>query len=87
MSDIETATRELVAAIRAEIAASRGGEPQPDRLLSVPDAAHRIGVGRSMLYEEIAAGRLRSMKVGRRRLIPQGAISDYIRNAAPPDAA
>jgi excisionase family DNA binding protein len=32
-------------------------------------AAHRLGIGRANLYKEIAAGRLRVRKLGRRTLI------------------
>ena len=70
---------ELVAAIRAEIAAqATPPAPVPDRLLSINEAAGALGIGRSRLYEEVAAGRLRSLKVGRRRLVPASAIAGYI---------
>jgi excisionase family DNA binding protein len=36
----------------------------------VNDAAKRIGVGRSTLYQLIRDGQLRSIRVGRRTLIP-----------------
>jgi excisionase family DNA binding protein len=82
MLDIETATRELVAALRAEIVAASVRGPEPDRLLAIPDAADALGIGRSMLYEEIARGRIRTVKVGRRRLVPSAAVRDYIDTAA-----
>ena len=37
-----------------------------------------LSIGRSALYGELAAGRLRSVKVGRRRLVPSGAIAEYV---------
>lgn len=79
--ELETAVRGLVDAIRAELTTT-SIEPQPDRLLSVPDAADALGIGRSMLYGEIAAGRIRTVKVGRRRLVPSGAVRAYIEQAA-----
>jgi len=42
------------------------------------DAARLIGIGRTMLYEEIASGRLRSAKHGKRRLIAIAAIKDWL---------
>ncbi|MDA8237907.1 MAG: helix-turn-helix domain-containing protein [Chloroflexi bacterium] len=70
---------ELVEALRAEIVAEARPDPgAPQRLLSVDEAAAACGVGRTALYSELASGRLRSMRVGRRRLIPAGAIADYI---------
>ena len=42
----------------------------PEPLADNPaDAAHRLGICRSMLYAEIGAGRLRVRKFGRRTLI------------------
>lgn len=47
----------------------------------VPEAAQQIGVSRATAFAEIAAGRLRSFRVGRRRLVSADAIRDYIRQA------
>ena len=66
---------ELVAALRDEVAAERDA---PDRLLDVDQAAELLGVGRTFTYREIAAGRLKSLKVGRRRLVSSSAITAYI---------
>jgi excisionase family DNA binding protein len=80
MSDrLAAALEELAAAIRAEVAAvaavpAPGG---PERLLSVSEAATALGIGRTALYAEIQAGRCRSVKVGRRRLVPESAIAAY----------
>ena len=75
----------LSAAADALRAIALAGEPDggPDRLLSVDEAADMLGIGRSRLYDEIAAGRLRSLRVGRRRLVPSGAIGEYIAEARP----
>ncbi|MFD9815038.1 helix-turn-helix domain-containing protein [Streptomyces sp. NPDC059080] len=48
------------------------------RLYRVEDAARLCGLGRSMAYEEIRLGRLRTVRVGRRRLIPLQYIDDYV---------
>ena len=78
MSDrLSRALTELVAALRDEVAAERRPiEREPDRLLSIEQAARALGIGRTALYSEIGAGRLRSVKVGRRRLVPSSAISE-----------
>ena len=36
-------------------------------LLTIPEAAERLSLGRSMVYQLIAAGRLRSVSIGRAR--------------------
>ncbi|GIH61448.1 helix-turn-helix domain-containing protein [Microbispora siamensis] len=37
-----------------------------------------LSLSRSVIYEQIRAGRLRTVRQGRARLIPASAIDDYI---------
>ena len=78
MSDrLHAAVMELVEALRDEIVVgARPSEREPDRLMSIEQAARALGIGRTALYSEIGEGRIRSVKVGRRRLIPSSAISE-----------
>jgi excisionase family DNA binding protein len=48
------------------------------RLNSVMDIVVRTGLSRSTVYEEMSSGRLQSVKVGRRRLITESQLIDYI---------
>jgi excisionase family DNA binding protein len=48
------------------------------RVLRVEEAARALGIGRSLVYDLIRTGRLRSFKVGSRRLIPATAIDEVI---------
>ncbi len=66
---------ELIAAVAASAPAG------PERLLSVDEAAERLGIGRTRLYAEIGAGRVRSVHSGRRRLIPSSAIREIVEQA------
>lgn len=67
------------AQLRAALAHIPTADPSaPARLLPVSEAARQLGVGRSTVYELINAGDLRAIKVGRRRLIPSTAITEYI---------
>ncbi len=51
----------------------------PDTLLvSVKDAARELGLGRDSTYELVREGRLRSVAVGRRRLIPRSELTAFI---------
>jgi excisionase family DNA binding protein len=45
---------------------------------SINDAAVRLGLSRTTLYELMASGQLRSIKVGKRRLIPRDAQRDLL---------
>jgi excisionase family DNA binding protein len=80
---LDAALAELASAIRAEVRAELDTVARsPGRLLSIDEAAATLGLGRSLLYAEIAAGRIRSVKVGRRRLIPAGAIAEFVERVA-----
>jgi excisionase family DNA binding protein len=72
---VEALMAALLAAVRAEAAPLA---TVPDRLLSIDEAAAVLGIGRSRLYNDFGAGRLRSLRVGRRRLVPAAAIAEYI---------
>jgi excisionase family DNA binding protein len=49
-----------------------------NRLWPVEAVMERLSVGRSMVFELMASGELRSLKVGRRRLVSEAAIVEYI---------
>ncbi len=85
MSDrLAVAISALVEALREELRAEAEAGPRaPDRLLSVSEACEALGgLGRSKVYEIIGRGELRSIAIGRRRMIPAGAIAEYIRDRA-----
>jgi excisionase family DNA binding protein len=48
------------------------------RLYRVPEAMDLLSLSCSVLYEQIRAGRLRTVTQGRTRLIPATAIADYV---------
>lgn len=45
---------------------------------SISDAAELSGVSVRTLYDEIALGRLKTIKIGRRRLVLDGALRDWL---------
>ena len=47
-------------------------------LLSIPETAGALGIGMTKAQEEINAGRLLVVKIGRKSLIPQSNIDAYI---------
>jgi excisionase family DNA binding protein len=51
---------------------------EPPRCLSVEQAARLLNVGRSTAYDLIRSGELRSVKIGRRRLVPRDALDSLI---------
>lgn len=45
---------------------------------SIDDACRACGIGRSKLYTEIAAGRLKTYKIGRRRLVAPRDLREWL---------
>jgi excisionase family DNA binding protein len=79
MTRLEAALAELAAAIREEVAVARQADGAPPALLSIEEAARRLGIGRSTVYEALGHGELRSVRVRGRRLVPIDAIAELIK--------
>jgi excisionase family DNA binding protein len=56
----------------------RARSREAPRLISIKQAVFELGIGRSALYELISAGAIKTIKIGRRRLIAREAIEDFI---------
>lgn len=48
------------------------------RLYRVTDAMAALSLSRSVIYELLRSGRLRSVREGRTRLVPAAAIAEYV---------
>ncbi|MFF4729871.1 helix-turn-helix domain-containing protein [Streptomyces mirabilis] len=46
--------------------------------LTVAEAARRIGIGRTKLYEYVTSGEIRSVKIGSLRRIPAEAVEEFL---------
>ena len=55
-----------------------GGDTAARELYRVVQVMALLSLSRSVLYEELRSGRLRSVHVGRTRLIPATAITEYV---------
>ena len=47
-------------------------------LCTVEQAAETLSLGRTSIYVLLRSGRLRSVKVGARRLIPRAALEEFV---------
>ena len=47
-------------------------------MLTIPEAAQRLSIGRSMLYELMASGAIESVHIGRLRRIPLDCLNEFI---------
>ena len=61
-----------------QVPASSGTTAPERALLTVTEAARRLGIGRTTTFALIGDGTLRSVTVGRRRLVPRWAIDEYV---------
>jgi excisionase family DNA binding protein len=53
-------------------------ERRAPALYRVPDTMRVLNLSRTVIYELIRTGRLRTVKEGRTRLVPSSAIADYV---------
>lgn len=75
----------LAATIAAVLAATQSEPapvPAPATVLTVDEAADRLKVSRSLIYSQLRSGELRSIRLGRRRLIPAAEVDRIIGEAA-----
>jgi len=54
----------------------RNTKPKP--FLSVEEAAMLLGIGRTVTYRLVLGGELRSVKIGRRRLVVRASVEEYV---------
>ena len=50
------------------------------RLLSIKETCERLGIGHWALYQQINQNTLKTVKIGKRRLISTNAINEFIEN-------
>ena len=54
-------------------------EGQPEKLLlRIEEAAQRLGIGRSLMYELVLSGAVESVPLGRLRRIPSECLVEYV---------
>lgn len=63
--------------------AARASEPTARRLYSVKDAAELLSVDKNTIYQLAYAGKLATVKLGRRRLVPAEALDALIAELKP----
>ena len=55
-----------------------GPDRQPTQLLTIPEAAAALRIGRSTLYELLNAGKIPTVRLGTRRFVPAAAVEAFI---------
>jgi excisionase family DNA binding protein len=52
----------------------------PRELLTIEEAAQRLGIGRTTMYALIKAGQVRTVTIGRLRRVPTFCLDEYVQN-------
>ena len=47
-------------------------------VVTIPEAARLLKVGKNRMYEEVASGRIRSVRIGNKKLIPLRVLLDWL---------
>jgi excisionase family DNA binding protein len=67
------------------VAGKQGGKVKNQRsgaiYSSVDDLARELGISRQKTYTELRSGKIPSIRLGRRFIIPRAAIAEWLRNA------
>lgn len=50
----------------------------PRLMLTIPEAARRLSIGRSFIYQLIIAGELETVQLGRLRRVPFECLVEYV---------
>ena len=51
----------------------------PHRIvLTIEEAAERLGIGRTLMYSLVASGEVESVQIGRLRRVPIDALDDFL---------
>ena len=51
----------------------------PNRIvLTIEEAAERLGIGRTLMYSLVASGEVESVQIGRLRRVPTEALDDFL---------
>mgnify|MGYP005804908729 CR=1 FL=1 len=61
-----------------ELTNAKRQEKEESLVLTVPEAARKLRIGVGRCYELTRCGRLRSIRVGKRILIPRAAILEFL---------
>ena len=47
-------------------------------VLTIEEAAERLGIGRTLMYSLVASGEVESVQIGRLRRVPTDALDDFL---------
>jgi excisionase family DNA binding protein len=87
---VERAASDLAVQVQrltAEVTELAERPTERPKAFSVDEAARSLSLSRTSLYELLDSGRIRSVKVGSRRLVPTAALDEFLAGAGGPQAS
>lgn len=83
LRDMRRALNELIAVLKKigserEFASIRNDRPPEKLAYGIPEAANALGLSKDYVWKLVASGKIRSIKVGKRRLIAGEALEDFL---------
>lgn len=72
-------SRKVISESKSDMSDIRAQFPVEACLFAVSEASNMLRLSRSRLYELISAGELKTVLIGRRRLVPGAELQRYIR--------
>lgn len=75
---MSTMTRSTWGSPASKAAETRPPESGPKLLLTVVEAAERLSIGRTLMYELVASGEVESIHLGRLHRIPSEALTAFV---------
>ena len=86
MSDSRVPNTQLADALAALLAATAnaaaGPAAAPETVLTVEEVGERLKISKSLVYKAINDGKLKSIRIGKRRLVPASEVQRLIESAA-----
>jgi excisionase family DNA binding protein len=84
MSDHTAQSEQLAEAIAAFVSATASPSkvPTPETVLTIDEVAKRLKISKSLVYKAIGDGNLKSIRIGKRRLVPASEVQRLIESAA-----
>lgn len=83
MSETNVQLAEAIAALVAAASSTAPAAPKaPETLLTINEVAERLRISKGLVYRMIGDGKLRSIRIGKRRLVPATEVTRLIESAA-----
>jgi excisionase family DNA binding protein len=82
MTEPSNALTEAIAALVAAATPAAPPPTAPETVLTIEEVAERLKISKGLVYRAIGDGTLKSIRIGKRRLVPASEVQRLIESAA-----